>query len=314
MDLTRITIAVACGGPGAEREVSLLSGEAIHRGLTHAGLRALKQTVSGDPAEIEALECDLVFIALHGEFGEDGAIQELLDKIGIPYTASSAACAALTINKIATKERLLAAGLPTPRWGEVCAGPDAEKVLYASRLSLPVVVKPASRGSSVGTSIVRELSALEPAVDLALKFDRNVLIEEFVDGRELTAGMLGNEILPLVELRTGRAFYDYDAKYTDENTTYLCPAPLEENLTGQLQSLSREVIATLGVRDFGRVDLMLGRDGPMILEVNTIPGFTSHSLLPMAAAEAGISFSGLCVRIVELAWNRYMENNERKRG
>ncbi len=302
VDRSERRVGVLCGGPGAERAVSLQSGAAVTRGLGEAGIPVEQVDVSGAADEIRALPFDLVFLALHGEFGEDGTIQALLDEARMPYTGSSAACCTLTINKIETKRRLRAAGLPTPAWVDFAS--PAEGIEAARALPLPVVVKPASRGSSVGTTIVRAAGELAAALELALAVDRQGLVEAFVEGCELTAGMLAGEALPLIELQPARDFYDYEAKYKDDRTEYCCPAPLEADASDALQRLGLAVNEALGVEHLGRVDMILGEDGPMVLEVNTIPGFTSHSLLPMAAREAGVGFPELCRRILELAWER----------
>jgi len=308
LTLETLDIAVLCGGPGAEREVSLDSGTAVTRGLREAGLQARRIEISGDPEEIRALACDIAFLALHGEFGEDGRIQLLLDERGVPYTGSSAACSTLTINKVETKRRLVGSGLPTPRWAEFRDARGAAQAMRAADLAVPVVVKPVSRGSSVGTTIVRDAAALERAAADALRWDACGMIESFVAGPEITAGILADQALPLIELRPAREFYDYEAKYKDDHTQYLCPAPLDADHTAELQALALRVCRVLGVEHMGRVDLMLGEDGPQVLEVNTIPGFTSHSLLPMAARQAGFPFPALCRRILELAWERSGRN------
>lgn len=299
-----LDVVVLCGGPGAEREVSLLSGEAVTQGLIEAGWQARRLDVSGDPAEVLALRADAVFLALHGEFGEDGTIQALLDRTQIPYVGSGPAACALAMDKDASKRAFVEGGIPTPAWTVVTSAQHAKEQLLAAGLSLPVVVKPVSRGSSVGVGIVHEDSELAPAVTEALAEDDRVMIESFVLGRELTVGLLDGQALPVIELETDRVFYDYQAKYYDKNTRYLCPASLAGQLTRDVQCMSLNVSTVLGIEHFGRVDLLLGEDGPQVLEANLIPGFTSHSLLPLAAREAGFSFAELCTRILRLALAR----------
>lgn len=295
-----LDIAVLCGGPGAERAVSLQSGRNVQAGLEQAGVSARLVDVSGESSQIEHLVCDLAVNMVHGEFGEDGKLEEILHRRKISCTGSGAACSRLTIDKAATKHCLREAGLPTPTWVVV------ESVDEASRhnLSFPVVVKPDSGGSSVGISIADDRESLAGAVLSALKYGPVIMIEEFVSGRELTVSMLAEEVLPIIELQVATGFYDYKAKYESEETIYICPAVFSDEMTLSLQKLSSEVFAVLGVRDMARVDLILGPGGPMVLEVNTVPGFTSHSLLPQAAAVAGYSFQDVCVKLVELAWKR----------
>lgn len=302
--LSDVRVAVLCGGPGAEREVSLISGEAVFQGLLQAGLDAKKVEIAGTEAELDRLSCDVAFLALHGEFGEDGQVQRMLEKRGVLYTGCDADVSAVSMDKDLSKKVLRKAGIPTAGWVVLDKPDGAADVLKKAGLALPVVVKPVSRGSSVGTTIVRSAAELEPAVEKALAFDTRVMAETFIAGRELTVGMLGGEILPVVELRPRSEFYDYQAKYIADDTEYLCPAPLTEEETRLVQSTAADVIRHLGVRDMGRVDILLGEMGPMVLEVNTIPGFTSHSLLPMAAKAAGFPFPALCKKIVELALAR----------
>ncbi len=302
--LVELDIAVLCGGPGAEREVSLESGAAVALGLREAGLSARQVEVTGAAAEVKALSCDIAFVALHGEFGEDGAVQQLLEEKGMPYTGSRSAACALSLNKDAAKRRFLAAGIATPRWAVFHDTIAAVRLAAAPEFALPVIVKPVNRGSSVGTTIVREAAELEGAAELALSLAETAMLEEFVSGRELTVGLLEGQALPVVELKPAREFYDYQAKYQDENTRYLCPAPLNQAETSELQNLGLLVNAALGTEHFGRVDIMLGAAGPRVLELNSIPGFTAHSLLPLAAGAAGIDFPELCRRILEQGWRR----------
>lgn len=302
--LESLRIVVLCGGPGAEREVSLQSGAAVLQGLREAGLQATLLDVAGNPEEIRGLDCDLAFLTLHGEFGEDGTVQRLLEERSIPYTGSGPEACALAMDKDTAKKRFVEVGIPTPRWGMFHEASEIYAILRELELSLPVVVKPASRGSSVGTSIVRSEESLETAAAHALAFDRRAIVESYIPGREITAGILDESPLPLIELRPKRPFYTYEAKYLDEDTEYLCPAPLDEATTQQLQRLTLRVHKALGMRDLSRTDIILGPDGPQVLELNAIPGFTSHSLLPKAAQRAGISFPELCRTLVGLAWKR----------
>lgn len=300
----RLDVAVLCGGPGPERQVSLQSGEQIAAGLSEAGWGVRKIVIDGRPEEIDDLDCQIAFIALHGEFGEDGQLQRLLEDRGIAYTGSGPETSALAMNKDRAKKAFVHAGLPTPWWTLVTAPEQSVDAVESMGFSLPVVVKPVNRGSSVGTSIVRHQTDLNPAVVKALTVDTEVMIEEFVEGRELTASMLAGVALPLVEMTPKGEFYDYNAKYHDEDTGYLCPAPFGAEQTCDIQTLAMRTIEVLGVEHFGRIDIIMGPDGPMVLEANTIPGFTEHSLLPLAARSAGITFPLLVTRIVKLALDR----------
>ncbi len=299
-----LDVVVICGGPGAEREVSLVSGEAVYQGLLAAGITARKMEISGDTAELDALTCDVAFVVLHGEFGEDGQIQKLLEERGIYYTGCDSAASAVAMDKDLTKKALRDAGLPTADWF-VCDKPEgAKEKLSAAGMSVPVVVKPVCRGSSVGTTIVKDVQKLEDAVRCALQFDNRAMVETFVKGKELTAGMLDGEILPLIELKPKAEFYDYQAKYIADDTEYLCPAPIGAFWTDEILKLADQVVKLMNLRDMSRVDFLLDEAGPKILEVNTIPGFTSHSLLPMAAKQKGIGFSELCRLIMQMALKR----------
>ena len=294
-------VAVLLGGKSAEREVSLKSGGMVLAALRRRGVDAH----AFDPAEksIESLvkeRFDRAFIALHGRFGEDGTMQGILEWLGIPYTGSGVLASALAMDKLRTKRLWQAEKLPTPPW-EVLAK-DTNFRITARRLGLPIMVKPAAEGSSIGMSKVRAAADLEEAYALAVNYDPVVLAEKFIEGAELTGGILGGEALPLIRLETPREFYDYEAKYIADDTRYLIPAGLAEKRERDLRALCLRAFDVLGCRGWGRVDLMLDRAGkPQFLEVNTSPGMTDHSLVPMAARHAGIPFEELCVRILEAA-------------
>lgn len=297
-------IAVLCGGPGVERAISLESGTCVTEGLRAAGLRAERQIVSGDPEEIARLDADLVFLALHGEFGEDGTVQGLLESRGLPYTGSNPAASALAMDKQATKAMFATVHIPTPAGTLIRDVDEAARCVMDAGLAYPLVVKPNSRGSSVGVQIVRSAETLAAAVAGALAIDEAALAERFIAGREMTVGILGGDMLPVVELRTGNEFYDFEAKYVSEATEYICPAPLDADEVERLHTVARAAVDVVGVRDMGRVDILFAGGVPYVLEINTIPGMTSHSLLPKAAAAAGCSFADLCRRIATLAWSR----------
>jgi len=271
------------GGRSAEREISLKSGTMVLNALRKSGVdaHAFDPRDSGLD-ELKAQRFERVFIALHGRLGEDGTVQGALEYLGLPYTGSGVMASALAMDKWRTKLLWQAAGLPTPAWELVTARTDP--VGLAARLKLPLMMKPAREGSSIGMSKVTSVEKIAPARELAARYDDVVIAERFVEGVELTAGILGDEPLPLIRLETPREFYDYEAKYFADDTRYILPCGLPADQERSLQALSLEAFRVLGCSGWGRVDLMLDRAGkPSLLEVNTIPGMTDHSLVPMAA-------------------------------
>jgi D-alanine-D-alanine ligase len=294
-------VAVLMGGRSAEREISLKSGTMVLDALKRSGVNAH----AFDPRDLglEALKAqrfDRAFIALHGRFGEDGTVQGALEYLGIPYTGSGVMASALAMDKWRTKLLWRAAGLPTPDYELMSARTDPAGL--AARLGLPLMVKPAREGSSIGMSKVTTIEKIAPAYELAARYDDVVIAERFVEGMELTAAILGDEPLPLIRLETPREFYDYEAKYFADDTRYICPCGLPAEQEQSVQRMALEAFRVLGCSGWGRVDAMLDRDGKLqLLEVNTIPGMTDHSLVPMAARAQGISFEDLCVRILESA-------------
>jgi D-alanine-D-alanine ligase len=292
-------VAVLLGGKSAEREVSLKSGTMVLAALRKKGIDAHPF----DPAEkgLENLieeKFEKAFIALHGRFGEDGTVQGVLEWLGIPYTGSGVLASALAMDKLRTKRLWEAEGLPTPPYRVLEKDSDFKAV--AKRLGLPLMVKPANEGSSIGMSKVRAAAALEEAYALAVNYDPVVIAEKFIQGIELTGAILGEEALPLIKLETPRDFYDYEAKYIANDTRYTVPAGLPDKKEQELRALCLTAFRTLGCRGWGRVDLMLNKQGrPYLLEVNTAPGMTDHSLVPMAARAVGLSYEDLCVKILE---------------
>lgn len=292
-------VAVLLGGKSAERDVSLKSGGMVLKALRSRGVDAQPF----DPAErgLDALideKFDRAFIALHGRFGEDGTLQGILEWLGIPYTGSGVLASALAMDKLRTKRLWAAEKLPTPAY-ELLAE-DSNFRIAARKLGVPLMVKPASEGSSIGMSKVRAAAKLEQAYRLAAKYDRVVIAEQFVDGIELTGAILGERALPLIKLETPRDFYDYDAKYVANDTRYLVPCGLPAKKERELQELCLAAFRSLGCSGWGRVDLMLNRRGrPFLLEVNTSPGMTDHSLVPMAARAMGLSYEDLCIEILK---------------
>jgi len=289
------------GGRSAEREISLKSGAMVLNALKRSGVdaRAFDPRDSGFEA-LKSQGYSRAFIALHGRFGEDGTVQGALEYLGIPYTGSGVMASALAMDKWRTKLLWHAAGLPTPAYQLMNARTDPAAL--AVRLGLPLMVKPAREGSSIGMSKVTSVEKIAPAYELAARYDDVVIAERFIEGVELTAAILGDAPLPLIRLETPREFYDYQAKYFADDTRYICPCGLPADQERALQQTALEAFRVLGCSGWGRVDLMLDRDGnPQLLEVNTIPGMTDHSLVPMAARAQGISFEDLCVRILESA-------------
>jgi len=294
-------VAVLLGGKSAEREVSLKSGTMVLAALRSRGVDAHPF----DPAErgLDALMDERfhrAFIVLHGRFGEDGTLQGALEWLGIPYTGSGVLASALAMDKLRSKLLWQAVGLPTPPCELLHAGADLGAV--AARLGVPIMVKPVNEGSSVGMSKVREAGGLDEAFALAVNYDPMVMAEKFVEGPELTVGILADETLPIIKLETPRDFYDYQAKYISDDTRYIIPCGLPQARERELQALCLEAFRALGCSGWGRVDLMLDAEGaPYLLEVNTAPGMTDHSLVPMAARAAGMSYEDLCLRILEAA-------------
>jgi len=294
-------VAVLLGGKSAEREISLLSGNAVLEGLRRAGVDAH----GFDPAERELFDLkregfERVFIALHGRYGEDGTVQGALELLGIAYTGSGVMSSALCMDKVRTKLVWLAVGLPTPRFQVVTAQSDWAHV--AKDLGLPLIVKPAREGSTIGLSKVARRDDLPAAYELAARHDQLVLAEEFIAGDELTGAFLGDQALPLIRIEAPQGNYDYQHKYFTDDTKYFCPCGLPPNEERALQDLVMRSAQALGCSGWGRADLIRRRDGSVsLLEMNTSPGMTGHSLVPMAAKAAGISFDELVVRILEAA-------------
>ena len=292
-------VGVLLGGRSAEREISLLSGSAVLDALVGAGIDAH----GFDPGErdlgaLAAQHFDRVFIALHGRYGEDGCIQGALEMMGIPYTGSGVMASAIGMDKWRTKLLWQAAGLPTPTSALLTA--DTDFAAVTQQLGLPMFVKPAREGSSIGMSKVKSAGELKAAWETAAEYDDLVLAETFIDGGEYTCAMLGERALPLIRLIPKGEFYDYEAKYFRDDTEYRCPCGLPAAQEAEIQALCQQAFRVVGCRGWGRVDVMLDRSGrPNLLEINTSPGMTSHSLVPMAAAAAGLGFAELCLAILE---------------
>jgi D-alanine-D-alanine ligase len=296
-------VAVLMGGPSAEREISFLSGNAVLAALIGQGVDAH----AFDPKERPL--CDLpregfarAFIALHGRFGEDGTVQGALETMGIPYSGSGVMASALAMDKWRTKLVWLASGIPTPRFRVVDAATDWMRVV--AELGLPLIVKPAREGSTIGiTKVVgADRHELALAYAAAARHDDLVLVEEFVTGVELTASILGERALPLIRIEAPQGNYDYHNKYFSDETKYFCPCGLEEAKEMEIREVALAAFRVVGCRGWGRLDLILKSDGSFqFLEVNTSPGMTGHSLVPMAAKQAGLAFGELCVEILRSA-------------
>jgi D-alanine-D-alanine ligase len=293
-------VAVLMGGPSAEREISLLSGNAVLAALRGEGVDAH----AFDPAErdlwsLKAENFARVFITLHGRFGEDGTVQGALEVLGIPYTGTAVAASALAMDKWRTKLVWLASGIPTPRYRVVDARTDWAGVI--AELGLPLIVKPAREGSTIGLTKVgaADGDALAKAWAVAARHDPLVLVEEFVAGVELTASIVDGRALPLIRIEAPQGNYDYQNKYFSDETRYYCPSGLPEAKEREIRDASLAAFDVVGCTGWGRLDLILQADGSFrFLEVNTSPGMTGHSLVPMAAREAGMTFGALCVRIL----------------
>lgn len=291
-----LTIAVLLGGPSAEREVSLRSGAAMAKALRSLG--HVVHEVDPPPGALELPGgTDVAVLALHGTYGEDGTVQAELEQLGVPYTGCGVAASLFAFDKVVTKRRCIAAGVPT-----------ADFVVFNSVTEWPegwlppVVLKPTRQGSSVGLQFVDATADFPRALAESLRFGGEVVMEQRIVGRETTVGILDGQALPVVEVRPKQGAYDYANKYTAGRTEYLCPAPFDAATTARIQEAALGAFRSIGGRDYGRVDVMVRADGsPVVLEVNTLPGMTETSLLPKAAAAAGIGFAELCQRMVDLA-------------
>ncbi len=294
-------VAVLMGGVSAEREISLMSGEAVLAALQRRGVAA----VSIDPRDgLRTLldeDFDRVWIALHGRVGEDGCMQGLLEVLQLPYSGSGVLGSAISMDKLRSKRLFAACGLATPAFQVMSSADDAAAI--ADELGLPLIVKPAGEGSSVGMTRVDSLEELAPAWSEAAKFDACVLVEEWIAGGEYSVPVLQGEALPIIRIETPNVFYDYEAKYFSDETRYFCPSGLDAELENACRQQALEAFRATGAHGWGRVDFLMADDGiPRFLEVNTVPGMTSHSLVPMGARQAGIDFDELVWRVLETSF------------
>lgn len=295
-----LTITVLLGGPSAEREVSLRSGAAVAKALRSAGHVAHEVDPTPGDLKIPA-GTDVVFLALHGTYGEDGTVQSELELLGIPYTGCGVGASLFAFDKVVTKRRCIKAGVPTAPFVVF----NSAAATWPEGWKPPVVLKPTRQGSSVGLQFVDDVADFPRALAESLRQGGEVIMEERIIGRETTVGILDGRALPVVEIRPKAGTYDYTNKYTVGRTDYFCPAEFDEATTAKIQKAALEAFHSVGGRDYARVDVMVAADGsPVVLEVNTLPGMTETSLLPKAAAAAGINFAQLCLRMTEMALRR----------
>ena len=294
-------VAVLMGGPSAEREISLLSGNGVLAALREKGVDAHAfDPVVHSLFDLPREKFERVFVALHGRFGEDGTVQGVLETLKIPYTGSGVMGSALAMDKWRTKLIWQAAGIPTPKYRMLA--PDSNWVKVVDELKLPLIVKPAREGSSIGVTKVRTAAELPAAFQLAFKLDPLVIAEEFIAGQELTASVVGAEALPLIRIEAPEGAYDYRNKYFTDVVKYHCPSGIRADLEDEIRAVTLKAFRVLGCEGWGRADMMLAPDGRYsFLEMNTSPGMTSHSLVPMAAHAVGMNYPDLCVRILQAA-------------
>jgi len=296
----KLNITVMLGGPSAEREVSLRSGAAVAKALRSLGHDVTEVDPKDGQFDLPP-KTDVVFLALHGTYGEDGTVQRRLDELGALYTGCDAEGSRIAFDKVLTKQRCVEARVPTAR----CLVVNSEKAPWPKGWQPPLVLKPVRQGSSVGLQFVERVEDWPKALAEALKFDSEVLVEEKIIGRETTVGILGGEPLPVLEIRPKVGSYDYQNKYTTGRTEYFCPADFDAVTTKRIQDAALGAFDAIGGRDYARVDMMVRASGEsVVLEVNTLPGMTETSLLPKAAAAAGLNYAQLCQRMVELALKR----------
>lgn len=303
-------IAVLYGGISSEREISLRSGKAVARALKKKGHRIFLLDPAGKNFLKKLLDTkpDCVFIALHGEKGEDGTIQGLLEILNIPYTGSGVRASAICMNKIITKRLLMQQKIPTPLFLEVKKGSPV-KIPFP----FPVVVKPANMGSTIGIKIVKNKIEMQKAINECFKLDSEVFIEEYIKGIEVTAGVLGNEdpeVLPVIEIETPTGFYDYKAKYTPGGSRHIIPARIERKILQKIENIALQTYKLLGCSGFARMEMIVKKDIPYVLDVNTIPGLTETSLFPDAARAKGISFEDMCEKVVKLGIERWQKQKK----
>lgn len=296
----KLHITVMLGGPSAEREVSLRSGEKAAGALRSLGYQVSEVDPVNDNWKLPT-GTDVVFLALHGTYGEDGTVQKILEQMGVPFTGCDSEASRIGFDKSLTKQKCVAAGVPTAKFMLL----ESANTAWPMGWTPPVVLKPVRQGSSVGLQIVERVSDWGKALAESFRYDSQVLMEEKIVGRECTVGILDGEPLPIIEVRVKEGIYDYKTKYTPGTTEHFCPAPFDVRTTGRIQAAALGAFKAIGGRDFSRVDIIVRPNGePVVLEVNTLPGMTETSSLPRAAAAAGVSYPQLCEKMVQLAMKR----------
>ncbi len=301
-------IAVLAGGPSSERDISIKSGLAVYNALQREGCDVQWLEIGrGNPKKtVESIPFDVAFITLHGKIGEDGTIQRILERMSKPYTGSGVIASRLALDKIASRRIFKRRGIPVPKYSVLSRPPTG----LPNEFLFPVVIKPRREGSSIGLSLARNKKEFVKACGKAFKYSRKIIVEEFIKGREITVGILERRALPVIEIIPKRTFYDFYAKYEDDETKYKVPATLSPRLYKRAQAIGLAAYNALDCRDFSRVDMRLGEDNKIyVLEVNTIPGLTERSLLPKAAGADGIDFNRLCLRLLQSAIRN--KNNKR---
>jgi D-alanine-D-alanine ligase len=303
-------VVVLMGGESSEREVSLRSGQAVFNALKKKGYDVEALDVNKDSIyELKQINPDVAFLALHGKKGEDGTVQGMLEIMGIPYTGPGVACSAICMNKVLTKKIFSYENIPTADFAiitrESLTDSDRTVQNLIEKIGLPMVIKASTQGSSIGTYIVRQQDAILPSIEQAFTYDQEIVVEKYIDGKELTVSVIGNEepiILPLIEITSENEFYDYNSKYTPGMCHHIIPARIPADVEEKIRSISKKVYTTMNCRGFSRIDFMVDQKGnPYVLEVNTIPGMTEMSLVPDAARAAGIDFEDLVEKIIDLA-------------
>ena len=303
-------VGVLMGGPSSERGISLKSGKAVLSALLDLGVDAVGIDITTDNVDeniklLKNYNLNLVFIVLHGRFGEDGTIQRILEGMNLPYTASGVSASCLAMDKIGSLKIFKDGGLNVPKSNFLEKNVYQKNRVYENNLGLPLVIKPANHGSSIGLSLVEVNAQIACAIELAFQFDERIIIEEYIFGRELTVGVLGEEALPVIEIISKNKFFDFAAKYHEGLTEYIIPAHLDEEVAKKVQKAALTAHKLLGCQGCSRTDIILNKEElPYILEVNTIPGMTATSLLPKAAKITGIDFNQLCIKLLELAYEK----------
>ena len=292
-------ILVLMGGWSNEREISLISGKSVFNSLITSGLDVIELDLKRDNiSEIKELNPDRVFIVLHGKGGEDGEIQLYLENLGIPYTGSGSESSKICMNKRITKKILLKNNIQTPNFMEISENTKIEDI--ENLFQYPFVIKPSSEGSSIGVYIAEDRKSCKEAIKENMKISSDIILEEYISGREYTVGILDNFALPVIQLIPPGKFYDYEAKYNSNETKYICPSGLDQNTEEEIKKLSIDCFRALNCRGWGRVDLIIDKQNkPWIIELNTVPGMTEHSLVPMAANQKNINFDELVLKILD---------------